>query len=231
MKKDNYLKSTNEKSLLTDLKLLMAKLLKFQETTLSKVVAPAPVEDKVQKVEVTNQPKIELKETKVDFPPVQKVEITNHVVKDIQKVEVTNQQSIFKIADLPVGVKDVPGKANPDNYIVVRITDGKSFVRPTDKVSAGGGGGVAGTIGNNVYTSQVTISGATVLGSGRIMNGIIIQALSTNAASIYVGAAGVTTSTGFELQAGQATSLAINDLSKVYVTGTQGDKACYITTN
>jgi hypothetical protein len=62
------------------------------------------------------------------------------------------------------------------------------------------------------------------------MNGLIIEALSTNTHSLYVGGAGVTNGTGFELQPGQSTSLAINDISKVYIAGTNGEKATYITT-
>lgn len=61
-----------------------------------------------------------------------------------------------------------------------------------------------------------------------IKNGVIVQALSDNSGSVYVGNSSVTTSSGFELQAGQATSIGVYKLSEVYVNGTAGDGVCYI---
>jgi hypothetical protein len=60
-----------------------------------------------------------------------------------------------------------------------------------------------------------------------ITNGLLVQALAANTAKVYVGPSGVTSSTGFELQAGQATSFTCNpDL--LYVIGSHsGDGVCW----
>lgn len=81
------------------------------------------------------------------------------------------------------------------------------------------------------YSGQKTSSGTAVAisTSQAIQNGVIVQALSGNAASVYVGATGVTSSTGFELQPGQATSIGVNNLSSVFVISTtSGDGICFI---
>lgn len=72
---------------------------------------------------------------------------------------------------------------------------------------------------------------AIVTSSTPVKNGVIIQALSGNGASVWVGSSSVTSSNGFELQAGQATSMAVSDLQTVYVNGTSGDGICYIASN
>jgi hypothetical protein len=81
---------------------------------------------------------------------------------------------------------------------------------------------VADNLGTSTKYGRATSSGsATSLGSTQtIKNGMIITALSTNSASVYLGDASVTTSTGYELQAGGAVSIAISDPSAVYVVGT-----------
>jgi len=89
------------------------------------------------------------------------------------------------------------------------------------------------TIGAGVLTGQTSIAVTNTAvqmstNTSQLKNGVIVQALSGNSDSIYIGASGVTTSTGFELQAGQATSLATDKLSNIYVNGTSGDGICYI---
>lgn len=83
-----------------------------------------------------------------------------------------------------------------------------------------------------VYYGQQTSNTSAVpftATSQVLTNGLIIQALSTNTASIYIGDKSVTTGTGFELQAGQATSIAINNVNKMYVIGSNNsDKCCWI---
>lgn len=64
-----------------------------------------------------------------------------------------------------------------------------------------------------------------------LKNGVIVQALSTNADSVYIGDSGVTTSNGFELQAGQATSIAVDNINKLYLAGTTGDGVCWLGAN
>lgn len=58
-------------------------------------------------------------------------------------------------------------------------------------------------------------------------NGIIVQAISTNTASVFVGGSGATTANSFELQAGQAAPFTAN-LNTLYVVGTNNtDKVCW----
>jgi len=81
------------------------------------------------------------------------------------------------------------------------------------------------------FSGQQTSTGTAVAiaASQALAVGVIIQAKSTNTSSVYVGPSGVTTSTGFELQPGQATSTAVNNLNAVYVISiTSGDGICYI---
>jgi len=81
------------------------------------------------------------------------------------------------------------------------------------------------------YSGQKTSTGTAVAlsTSQAISNGVIVQALSTNAGLVYIGPSGVTTSTGFQLQPGQATSVAVNNLSTVFViAATSGDGVCYV---
>lgn len=74
---------------------------------------------------------------------------------------------------------------------------------------------------------QAATGTAAALPSGSLVNGVIVQALSTNTASVYVGKTGVTTSTGFELQPGQATSVAVANLSDVFIVGNT-QSVCWI---
>jgi len=63
-----------------------------------------------------------------------------------------------------------------------------------------------------VNTTAVQVSASSTVPT----NGIIIRALSTNAASIFVGGSGVTTSTGYELVAGESVSFTCN-LNTLYI--------------
>lgn len=65
--------------------------------------------------------------------------------------------------------------------------------------------------------------------SSTSVHGLIVQALSTNAGSIWVGGNTVSASNGFELQAGQALGVATDDINKVYIDANiAGDKACFM---
>lgn len=107
---------------------------KVINTPETKVVLPD-----VQKVEVINQ------ET-VKIPEIQKVEVVNPTIiptlPDIHKVEVTNQIELpdIKIPDIqkvqvlnpteiPIGNGNIAGKADPEKYVPVRLTDGKKFYK------------------------------------------------------------------------------------------------------
>lgn len=63
-----------------------------------------------------------------------------------------------------------------------------------------------------VSTTAVQVSASSTLPT----NGILIEALSTNSASIFIGGSGVTTSTGFELSPGQVCPFTCN-LNTLYI--------------
>ena len=81
-------------------------------------------------------------------------------------------------------------------------------------------------VGQNTMTSgaRLQLNGGTSITS---TSGIIIQALSTNSASVYVGGSSVTTSTGYELQAGQAMPLTALNINLVYIIGSGSDGVCW----
>jgi hypothetical protein len=91
---------------------------------------------------------------------------------------------------------------------------------------------VADEIPQTAQINQVVVSSAgtaVVLGSGVLLVGVIVQALSTNVSSIYIGpTSGVNSSNGYELQPGQATSFVTNGLNDLWINAiTSGDGVCY----
>lgn len=61
--------------------------------------------------------------------------------------------------------------------------------------------------------------------SAPINKGIVIQALSTNTAPVYVGIAGVTAASGFPIAAGTTSPvIPVNDPSTLYVISTGGSQ-------
>lgn len=72
----------------------------------------------------------------------------------------------------------------------------------------------------NLYTGQVTVNTSQVQvssSSHALTNGIILKAPSTNAANIFVGLTGVTTSTGDMLEPGDARGYAVNNTNLLYI--------------
>lgn len=91
--------------------------------------------------------------------------------------------------------------------------------------------GTVGTTSAVVNVAQKTVSTTAVqlnASSTVPTNGIVVKALSSNAASIFVGGSGVTTSTGYELVAGESISFTCN-LNTLYIISVASttDKACY----
>jgi hypothetical protein len=93
---------------------------------------------------------------------------------------------------------------------------------------------ISGSISNTAFTAtpvansatilmgKTTVTTATtrvVLGSGAIANGrtVAIKALSTNTGLIYVGDVTVAAANGYQLSKGDVVSLAVNNLSVVYI--------------
>lgn len=88
-----------------------------------------------------------------------------------------------------------------------------------------------GGLGTTPVTGQklvVTLNTPIALASSTtVKNGVIIQALAANVGIVKVGGS----TPNFQLQAGQATSVAVDNLSSLYVTGAAGDGVCYITSS
>ena len=95
------------------------------------------------------------------------------------------------------------------------------------------GGITADNLGTAIIAGQKTVAVtntavAVVTSETLVKNGVIVQALAGNSTTVVVGGSSVTTANGYQLQAGQATSIAIDDLHKLYVNGTAGDGVCFI---
>lgn len=99
-------------------------------------------------------------------------------------------------------------------------------------------------LGSTVATAQVTTSGAPIvstqqtcsltaipLPAGAYQTGVVVQALTTNTGTVYVGGPGVTTSTGYPLVAGQAISYAAANSANIYIICTVASDAVSATGN
>jgi hypothetical protein len=79
------------------------------------------------------------------------------------------------------------------------------------------------------YGQALVVSSAyPVTLSTQIVNAAVIQALAGNVTTVVIGDANVSMGNGFQLQAGQATGLAISNMNKVFVNGVIGDGVCWI---
>lgn len=68
-----------------------------------------------------------------------------------------------------------------------------------------------------VNNQQTVTASAAALPSGTLTQGVILESLSSNTVSVFVGGAGVTTSTGYELQPGASVGIAVNNTDAIYV--------------
>jgi len=68
-----------------------------------------------------------------------------------------------------------------------------------------------------VSGQQTVTTSAAAMPTGARTQCVLLEALSTNTVSIFVGPATVTTSTGIEIQPGGLLSVPISDTSKLYV--------------
>jgi hypothetical protein len=76
----------------------------------------------------------------------------------------------------------------------------------------------AAELPSTIQNGQQTVTtSAVALPTGALTQGVILESLSTNTVSIFIGASGVTTSTGIELLPGASTSVAVNNTNLIYV--------------
>ena len=75
---------------------------------------------------------------------------------------------------------------------------------------------------------QVLTTSATALPANALQNGLVVTALAANTGTVWIGAAGVTASTGYPLSAGQSLSFAVANASGIAIIGTNAtDKVAY----
>lgn len=125
-------------------------------------------------------------------------------------------------ADTPAAVTNTDG----DNISARGTNKGELYVKQLDAIPA--------EVGTTTIAGQTTVAvtnTAVQLASNTCKNGVIVQALAGNAGNVVVGPSGVTTANGFQLQPGQATSVAISNTSALWANGTSGDGVCWITSN
>ena len=90
-------------------------------------------------------------------------------------------------------------------------------------------GTVLGPLPAAPVTGQQTLTtSAAALPANALQNGLAVTALSTNTGMVYVGAAGVTSATGYPLAAGQSISFAVANASGISIIGSvAGDKIAF----
>jgi hypothetical protein len=82
------------------------------------------------------------------------------------------------------------------------------------------GGSVTNANPAAIYSAAQTASlSAAALPSQALVNGVILTANAANTGTIYIGPAGVSTSTGYPLAAGQSLSYAVQNLSAISMIG------------
>jgi hypothetical protein len=101
----------------------------------------------------------------------------------------------------------------PSSFVANVNWDGTEWV-PVSEVSSNQ---VAG------FTATVSAS-AQQAPNGRLTKGITLAAPAANAAVVYVGGPGVTTTTGFPIAAGDTLELPVQNMNQIYFVGTAGDK-------
>lgn len=122
----------------------------------------------------------------------------------------------------PVSLASVPSHA---------VTNAGTFATQATLQTGTNAVGYVGTSPNAINVGQRTVSTTAVQVSASATvptNGILVQALAGNAAAIYVGGSGVTTSTGWELSPGQAIAFTCT-LNTIYIISVASttDKICY----
>ncbi len=85
------------------------------------------------------------------------------------------------------------------------------------------------TIVGSGQTTVTTAGTPVVLASSTATASMTIRAFSTNTGKIYVGSAGVSSSTGFILSADETVSLDLDNLSKIFINSSvNGEGVSYI---
>ncbi len=95
-----------------------------------------------------------------------------------------------------------------------------SAANPLPTVAAGGSMGNPNGHPAAPCTGQQTVTTtAAALPNQALVNGIVVQALSANTGTVHVGAAGVTSASGYPLSAGQTVSFGVTNADAIHVLG------------
>ena len=88
----------------------------------------------------------------------------------------------------------------------------------------------SGTISTIYYGQQsiVTTGTAVQLPANTLTDGVVIEALSSNTSSVYLGDASVTTANGLELPPGSAMSLPLSNTNLIYINGASGQTVSFL---
>lgn len=122
-------------------------------------------------------------------------------------------QTAYGTSDLSrnAAVVDVPG-TGPNGQTTIKAQATVSIDPATGSASSGGTSGRAA-----IAFRQTCTASAVAMASNALQNGVVIKALSTNGGTAYLGPAGVTTSTGYPLAAGEAISYGVANTSQLYL--------------
>lgn len=177
---------------------------------------------------------------KVDIP---KIEVPDVAVD----VDTTNIRDMIK-RDLPKAlekaIKTIPKPEKPDNTELLKLGNdisgqlesienatrmkpqmGSVQVSNLDSIASFYlvSGVNVGQKTSHASTPQ-QLSGLSIAST----NGILVQALASNTNNVYIGGSGVATSTGYELQPGQAVPFTVDNIQDLYVIGgTTSDGVCW----
>ncbi len=187
----------------------------------------------VQKVKVENQPEIQkvrvVGQKDIEFPKVQKVEVTNPPEKSAGWVPELVVLAVKGIADMftklwarGLSVK-VDDSERPIRVVVVDMY-GRPIKHETPAVMipmmmGGGGARKDESPSKECHSGQMTITSAgtnQVLGSD-LARSITIKAFVGNTGNIYVGDSSVSSATGFILAGGDTVSMDIGFLDKIFI--------------
>jgi hypothetical protein len=87
------------------------------------------------------------------------------------------------------------------------------------------------TVPSAIYVGRLTLAAtdvAEVLGAEQTLTvGVTIKALATNVDTVDIGQSDVGADAGYPLSAGEEAFFSIDDLSTLYVIGTEGDGVAY----
>jgi hypothetical protein len=130
----------------------------------------------------------------------------------------------------PFGSNRVPiltGWASDDSGVGVPVAvdkaTGRVLVSATVTVTSG-------TLSTIYYgqASIVTTGTAVQLASHSLDDGVVVEALSSNTSSVYVGDSSVTASNGLELPPGSSVSLPVGNTNLLYINGASGQAVSFL---